>query len=535
MRLRVALYLLALLSIGTGVLAILPPYEGIDEAFHYSSIRQIGDLGTIPLYQESFLPQDVPDYKGPMPYGSSLPPLFEGITYARFFADAGLVEAYRRTYRESWTPPPFQPSLGSNLESQHPPLYYLLLAPLLRGVTGASLTAQFFVVRLASFLFALGGVFFGILAAKHYPSADVRRTALLGWYAYPLLFPMFFPEFARIGNDSLCLLFTGCTAYLLARCLKDDAERGWFVTLGVVLGLGLLTKGLFLPVTLAVFCTLFLQWYTGLGRPQARSGQLARIFLTVVPALAIGAGWYAYKFVAFGTLTGSFESAVLAERGGLIANLGSRFSLDVFLHGLGGCVLAWIWGGSFSLTRPAPVFYLPVLALVAWTLAALANRMRRSPLDSFVWTSALAFTLLGGGLLYHIFVSIALNGYGGTPGWYLHILMPWLAPLLGVGLGSILGDRRARPVAIGLLAYAFVFQVAIAWSQFALFSGCAVRSAKGHYAFPAGAFCLDRFAELVARMEVLGWPWPAALAFAGGLLCGLCLLLMDRARVPARI
>ena len=43
-------YLLALLFMGLAYLAILPPFEGFDETAHYSSIRQIADTATIPLY-----------------------------------------------------------------------------------------------------------------------------------------------------------------------------------------------------------------------------------------------------------------------------------------------------------------------------------------------------------------------------------------------------------------------------------------------------------------------------------------------------
>jgi len=49
------LYFSTLFFIGLGYLAILPAFEGFDENAHYSSVRQIADMGTIPIYGESFL------------------------------------------------------------------------------------------------------------------------------------------------------------------------------------------------------------------------------------------------------------------------------------------------------------------------------------------------------------------------------------------------------------------------------------------------------------------------------------------------
>src|ERR1019366_10533663 len=64
---------------------------------------------------------------------------------------------------------------------------------------------------------------------------------------YPLVLPMFFPEFTRIGNDCLCLFLVGVTAFLLSKWLKDENNKRLSVAIGVVLGLGLLTKAFFIP------------------------------------------------------------------------------------------------------------------------------------------------------------------------------------------------------------------------------------------------------------------------------------------------
>ena len=52
-RVSLLLYFLTLFFVGFGYLAILPAFEGFDENAHYSSIRQIADIGTIPIYGAS--------------------------------------------------------------------------------------------------------------------------------------------------------------------------------------------------------------------------------------------------------------------------------------------------------------------------------------------------------------------------------------------------------------------------------------------------------------------------------------------------
>ena len=78
----------ATLLIGMAWMAILPPFEGLDEIAHYSSIRQIADTGTIPLFGHSFIAQEVVVYKEQAPSPYALKPPYEdngGLTYAPSF------------------------------------------------------------------------------------------------------------------------------------------------------------------------------------------------------------------------------------------------------------------------------------------------------------------------------------------------------------------------------------------------------------------------------------------------------------------
>ncbi len=522
-RFFVPLYLLTLLCTGLGYLAILPAFEGFDETAHYSSIRQIADTATIPIYGKSFIDREVADYRGPLPYTSLAPPYDDGLTYAKFFADPPLTADYLTHYRQSTLQPPYSASDQQNWQAQHPPLYYILLAPIEKAASQLPLVTRIFILRLVSFLMALTGVAFGLLASRN-PQLPLKSDpAVIGFLFYPLILPMFFPEFTRIGNDSLCLLLVGITAFLLSKYLKDESDRKLPVALGVTLGLGLLTKAFFLPITaaLAIFLSVRIACKSG-----TRSGRWKNLLLILLPALIIGGGWYIYKFMAFGTVIGSNDAINLANQGGLISNLKQNFSLYGIVRGLTVTFVSYSWAGTWSLTRLPIFLHLPVLGLAAWGFGSYLFQIKRRPLTDPAWLPALLFGIFGIGFLYHVIISVAINGNGNTPGWYLHILMPWVAPALGAGFYALFQNPRTKFFLIILLLYAFAFQTIAIWAQFTLFTGCATKSNEKYYAFSGHTLCLDQIPLLFDRLSFLGLPSLAIAGFSGGIICALLLLAL---------
>jgi hypothetical protein len=526
-RIILPLYLLTLLFMGLGYLAILPAFEGFDETAHYSSIRQIADMRTIPIYGASFLDQEAADYQGPSPYNSGMPPFDQGMTYSKFFAQSDLVEHYLSAYRQSSAPSLFLPSQAQNWQAQHPPLYYMLLAPLEKATESFSFVTRVFLLRLASFLIALGGVALGLLAIRQSGATLKTDPSIVGFMLYPLVLPMFFPEFTRIGNDSLCIFLVGAIAFLLSKWLKDENNNRLSLVLGVALGLGLLTKAFFIPIMVALGAFLLVRMFLD-KRATMRSTHWKNLTLIFLPALLIGSGWYAYKFMAFGNLIGSADAIALANKGGLLANLKQNFSSYAVVRGLVVTFVSYSWAGTWSLTRLPALLQAPLLVLAVWSFGAFAQQLKRRPLTDIAWLPVWLFGMFGGGFLYHAIIGVALSGNGQTPGWYLHILMPWVAPALGIGLYPLLQNPRTKPFLIGLLIYAVLFQIMAIWSQFALFTGCATKGDDKSYTFSGHSFCLDKAHTLTERLSVLGWPVLAAVGFIGGLICVLSLVFVWR-------
>ncbi len=308
--------------------------------------------------------------------------------------------------------------------------------------------------------------------------------------------------------------------------VRDKENRETAVLIGVTLGAGLLTKAFFIPITAAVALFGLIPL---LSKTQnRRSHEALRLLWMLLPALLIGGVWYAYQYTTQGDLIGSDDAIRLAHRGGLLTNLKENGTVFGVLRGITVTAVSYSWGGTWSLTRPSPLLHLPLLLLAAWVIGAFVIEVKRRPLTDSAWLPVWLFGVFGCGLFYHVVESVAINGNGNTPGWYLHILMPWAAPAIGVGVCSIWQRARVRVPLVVLLLYAVLFQLVVLWSQFTLFTGCAVKGDDKYFKFSAPAFCLDQAQVMLDRLAVLGWPVLAFVGFCGGLSCALLLFIQMR-------
>jgi hypothetical protein len=320
--------------------------------------------------------------------------------------------------------------------------------------------------------------------------------------AWPFLFPQFFPEFARLGNDSLCMLLAAVAWAALLRLLSGQGRWVSAFVLGVSLGLGLLTKAFFLPVSAGVGLMLALHWRS-VGCKPATLGHAA---LAAVTALAIGGWWYVSRDMQTGSLIGSDEFIHFNQTGGM-GRLAGGFSLGALARGLGVIVGTFVWAGTWSLTRLPEFLLAPPILLLGLTLWGYARTLSRA--DLIGWAPiALAAPLLAG-LIYHVFVWMAGVG-AATPGWYLHILA---APL---GLAAARGWTRPR--ALWLLTLLTGLYSAGAWAmQLSMFSGCAAKLGGDKHYNLAGAGCfIDRHA-----LSVLGHPAAGSVCLVLGVVLAL--------------
>ncbi len=488
------LLLLAVALAGIAHLAFLPPFEGFDEAAHFSYIQQIADASRIPRAGVGRISADVDAYPGPRPYSSVAP--FDrnaGVTYRNFFAGPlpGPLGPVERSY---------EPGKTLNGEAQHPPLFYLLLVPFYLMGRGWSWPALFLLLRTASWALAFTGFAVGCLATqRQLRSLHTSPALLLLVPAWPFLFPQFFPEMARLGNDSLCLLLAGVAWALLPRLL--DRHRPFdAMIMGIILGLGLLTKAFFLAIGTGI-CLFFVS--AALKRGDWRLVRTAAIAAGL--AVALGGAWYVHELLATGSLTGANDVVAAARQGDLGRRMIESFSLHGFLLGIGQIAVSFAWAGSWSYSRFPPIYALPVILLALLPVLAWLRRLARLPI------AAAAPLFLAGpfllGLAYFRLTQMARAGEGaGTPGWYLHILAGPLALVLVLGW-------RWRRVLAALGVYALGFHAAVWSMQLSLFSGCAYKAGTDKYTQIDPGGCLI----VPERLAVLGYPLLGGIALAAAL------------------
>jgi len=175
--------------------------------------------------------------------------------------------------------PPFT---GETTQANHPPLYYLLAAPLL--LIGGGPKA----IQVLSLLLSMGTllVLYRLIVRPGIIAGRQAQTFSL-WLACFL--PQFVMNGLYIGNDTLAVFLGAVTTAQLVRLIRKPGIKE-VVLVAVYTGLGLLTKLTFLaflPVFLAAVA-LAMGWQ---GKSLARvSGAM---FLFVVVALGLGS----YKFV----------------------------------------------------------------------------------------------------------------------------------------------------------------------------------------------------------------------------------------------
>ncbi len=504
--------LLAVALAGIAHIAFLPPFEGFDEPGHFSYIQQLADTGRIAQLGIDKLSADLDTYPGPLPYRTRYPPYDDNgaKTYKSFFAGTppGSFGPVDHAYR---------PSERFNYEAQHPPLYYLALSPVYLLAKGWSWPHLFLSLRLASWGMAFAGFVVSCRATQcALARLEIAPASILLVAAWPFLFPEFFPEMARLGNDSLCLLLMGISWKLLLDLLaRRDTKTA--LLLGLVLGLGLLTKAFFLPITAGCGAFLLFCAFRERDPRQARNAAIALLL-----AAGLGGGWYVYKFVSLGSLTGAADILRATSQGNLLLRIENNFGSYAFFRGLAGIFASFAWAGTSSLTRLPDIFTLPVVLLFLLPMFDWLLKLRRASEVAMAPLFIAGFMFVG--MVYYLVTQITVTPLGpGAAGWYFHILYGPLA------LAFVIGWRRP-PILKVLAAYAIVFH-AVCWAgQLSLFSGCAYKAGSYKYIqFDFGSCFIEP-----ARLAVLGEPLLGALALAAAILAGgAALLLVGRERRQA--
>lgn len=340
-----------------------------------------------------------------------------------------------------------------NQITQHPPLYYALLAGVLAVIPGDSGWAW---DQGVGFLRLLNVAMLAPLPLLAWAAVrPLTTSASIGSAA--AMMPLLLPGLSRIGgsinNDNLLTLLGGILTILLVRVCLGDLRVRLAVGVGVVTGLALLTKGFamaFLPV---IGLAYLVAWWRRRGRPP-RKPALAAFAVSFVA----GGWWWVANVVRFGTLQpNGFGQAWVDELRGppAPASLPRDFLrfVDGYFEEISRRIVAWIG----LLDPPFYPFWLAALIIGVFILGAvwallLRKRSVAGPgvVAIGVLPTPLILLILGYGVYENWSTYLRFNG---TQGRYLYPALVGMAVVAAAGWSALLG-RMQRWLPLGLVVLA---------------------------------------------------------------------------------
>ncbi|AWE41957.1 MULTISPECIES: DUF2142 domain-containing protein [unclassified Actinobaculum] len=390
--------------------------------------------------------------------------------------------------------------------TQHPPLYYWMAGRLLRTVGGSDWAwdRQLLFLRLFSVVLSAPVVPCLVYAARRIGLA--RHWSLT---AGTLVF--FVPQLAfvtaAVSNDSLSV---GAGAVTIAACAAAAFGTGsWrsVVATGCALGLGLWTKGLFLPMGLVVGLAFLSNGSIG---PLSR--RLIRATAAGGLGVLVGGFWWVRNLIAFGQLQ---PDGMMRETANVNPQVG------YFLRTGGPTLLHSSWGklGWLEWQLPLPLLLVLEIGTVALVLVAFVRGRERLRLG--VLLAYYPLTLL-------VLLGVSWRAYAHTgvvAGVQGRYLFPGIVGLLAiVAVAMALPDRRraARSInGVADLPARSRVQTIVGVVGF-LVSACSLW-AWAHVCYPSGAFGIDwdRW-SLVAGLDPA---WLVVTACGGVLALGVAVVV----------
>jgi 4-amino-4-deoxy-L-arabinose transferase-like glycosyltransferase len=463
---------------------MLPLWEGYDEWAHFSVVRIMAVRSEPLVARDQPVPRDVATslQLAPVPWElRNLPS--PSVTEDDYWLLSADVRAQResafRAMPAGWGREDGPAGLTA-YEALQPPLYYWLLAPVMRLMSGSGLAAQVLALRWVSI--AIASCIIPLIFSIGRLAFNDERVGLC-CAAIVAVMPGMAIDVARVGNDCLAvvcftlLIWTGLKACStgIPACVGFSCDRGagtracrvetrldpvpggleclWYtVGLGAVLGLGLLTKAYFLT---AIPPVILLHAYLCRNRIAGRRACL-RSFVSLTIAAAISGWWYWRNLLTTGTLSGLGEATMLRDvdtwallRHASAVPWGTAIDAILFSH--------IYFGGWSSLTVRSwmyHVFYAVILVAAFGLL-----RVMRQP--AIRWLIAV-YAAFWAGQIYNVLLLYVSKGLPGSMGWYLYAVVAAEVALCVGGLARI---RRWAPAAgvvlFGLLDLYTVHCVAV--------------------------------------------------------------------------
>jgi len=482
------LIILIYIFFSIGYLSLIPPFEGFDEMAHLSRIREFAHNKKETMDRESYLDKVLLDYPGPAPYASGTGPFRNINDYENFFRSIEKKDVLKQ-YNATGSLKEFEPSKFHNWQIQHPTAYYQISSYLYTKIENHNLNSQIFYLRLLSVLTLLISITITIICADKFFSKEVVNFSLL---IYPIMLPMFFLEFIRIGNDILCILIFSLCLYVF-KVNSTSHIRNIF--LGILLTIGIMTKAFFIPITCAFILVLLIQKHNSIVT------KIKSFLIILLPIFLL----YIFSYMSH---YDSKESIKIGSEFHIIINknyyelnqLFESFKIESFIRGILAMIATFIWAGTQSLTRTYLWMYAPSIILLSLIIYKIL--VNNTKCNAAYKNLALISTIfIGAGLVLHIAISLVLYGNGNSGGWYFHILFPVFCPLFGCILYRIAQENIKK--IFSLLFCCIIFICYSIWANFTLYTGCSFKNINKEFEYTKELFCIQNIENMFSNFGYL--------------------------------
>lgn len=471
MKYTLKLCLLSFVFIGCGFILSTPTFENFDEYAHYSRIIESINHGFSIQQHSDRLDSRIENYHGPMPYGNGQPPFDTHLTYKKFFDEKNYNE-FVQLYKNNAFVFTFESGKTFNWQYQHPPFYYFLMGIFLEPFESQSLHTQVLLLRFFSYAFVILSIWITFLALQDTLAKHKHNYIIL----FPALFPMFFIEFARIGNDSICLLICSLI-FLLLNKLKSSASEYSALGISFLCAIGMLFKAFFLPIFIGIALYLLFK------KPQSQQVYEKLIKLTIfsLPFLFITASWFLYnqRLNADLSLGSEFNELLSLELSTLIQN----FSITETLRGMLVPIATFAWSGTWSLTRVPMLMQLVFLLPSLMIFLVIGQKIVKHQINGMELVSLILIIIFYLSLIAHVLISQAVSGLGTSGGWYIHILFPWIIYLFCRSCEYIKSYQWSGFVLHSLFWLLIINTLIAFWFHLNLYAGIAVKDDLKYFHF----------------------------------------------------
>jgi hypothetical protein len=337
--------------------------------------------------------------------------------------------------------------------TQHPPTAYLLQAVVLRVVGFEHLRWDhaLLALRLFDALVVLPLPVLAWAAVRRLTRSP--RAAVVGAAAV-LAVPELASIAASVTNDALTMTLGGLVTAVLVLALTGDRRPRVLLSLGIALGLLVITKGTGLPAVPVVALALLL----GPGAP-AWGRRLVETAGVLLLAGAVGGWWWVRNLVRYGTLQPDGYAAIRPPRS---FPAGQGPDMLTFVDVSWGTVIRTFWGsfGVNAFAAMSPWLLVPLTLLTVGTVAVLA--FRRGPARrAAVLLAVFPVLLLAAQTVTSIHGYLTTTSVVGTQGRYLFPSVVALIVLSAVAWRRLPLGARAFRVLPAVLATGAVVLAAV--------------------------------------------------------------------------